>query len=75
MTHDELLAKIDHHMLDIMHTGFNDYKAHHSLRAVVELHTIYGYKDSPDLCNDCSIAGKEIPYPCNTIRAIEKELS
>jgi hypothetical protein len=72
MSHDELLAKIDHHMLDIVQTQFNDYKAHKALRAVVELHKPYAgsLNDVPTFrCAECGFA-----CPCPTIKAIEKEL-
>ena len=64
MTHEELLAKIDHMWNDDF-----DYVASchtNALRAVVELHKPMAvYKE---LCR-C-----ETIYPCPTIQAIEKEL-
>lgn len=78
MTHDELLAQITNHMLYIVQTGFNDYKTHKALRAVVELH-----KPSEPISDDgfitCETCNyeyfREYPYPCETIQAIEKELA
>ena len=77
MTHDELLAKIDG-------TGFiygEDYvwkvdgkqvkKGTNALRAVVELHKpIWIDADIPNWCTESCGS-----YPCNTIQAIEKELT
>ena len=80
MNHDELLAEIDHHMLDIVQTGFNDYKAHKILRAVVELHkskkTTYQKMlgkwapNSPVL--SCEYCGGY--YPCQTILLVQEGL-
>jgi hypothetical protein len=88
MTHDELMVKINqrywkmfnHNSLDqtessIEHRTFiqNQYFA---LRAVVELHK----PDEPDFpdewesCVECSGNGYVAMYPCQTIKAIEKEL-
>ena len=80
MTHDELLAKIDHHMLDIVETGFNDYKAHNALRTVVELHkskeTTYqkmlGKWASDSSVLSCEYCGGY--YPCQTILVVQKAL-
>ena len=71
MTHDELLAKIDHHMLGIVQTGFNDYKAHKALRAIVELHKP---KDFGRFSEECIECGYLRQYPCPTSQAIEKAL-
>lgn len=72
MTHDELLAKL------------TDYEAHFdqvldepriyaALCAVVELHSMEEWgKDGPlsiYMCGKC-----RMPYPCDNIQAIEKEL-
>jgi hypothetical protein len=65
MTHDELLAEIDSY-------AYN-YKPKSALRAVVELHkpVIHkGYEQTGLFCNNC-----DFDYPCETIQAIEKELS
>jgi hypothetical protein len=78
MTHDELLAKIDIHWATetIEQVG----KKIKALRAVVELHKPISDNSCydpgccggpyPDLCGICSEH-----YPCETIEAIEKELS
>jgi len=72
MTHEELLAKIDHMWNDDF-----DYVASchtNALRAVVELH-----KPDGGICNHCEegfIMGSiPVVYPCPTIQAIEKELA
>jgi len=73
MTHDELLAKVDHN-LD-KEIWFQDMG--YALRAVVELH-----KPSPEgrydktICTECSFTetGHYVIYPCRNIQAIEKEL-
>ena len=67
MTHDELLAKID-----TLEARYTDYPTYLALRAVVELH-----KPSENdswgsvVCVTCPTW----EYPCQTIQAIEKELS
>lgn len=67
MTHDELLAKIDEEIdngLGLMAVAiFGD-----ALRAVVELH-----KPSDGQCYECHYEGRN--YPCETIQAIEEQLS
>ena len=60
MTHDELLAKIDY---AIEGNPYDEYIS--ALRAVVELH-------KPDEFNHCGVCNQ---YLCETIQAIEKELS
>lgn len=74
MTHDELLAKVDHN-LD-KEIWFQDMG--YALRAVVELH-----KPEPmplpdeakdDVCSFCWHSGARWFYPCPTIEAIEEEL-
>lgn len=65
MTHEELLAKIDHMWNDDF-----DYVASchtNALRAVVELHE--PLKIDANWCN-C-----DNEYPCKTIQTIEKELN
>ena len=66
MTHDELLEKIP--------TDFRAFKLQDALRAVVELH-----KPTPfttPYCSGCYEVDDlyQVPYPCPTIQAIEKEL-
>lgn len=68
MTHNELLAKINH---DIEGNPYDEYMS--ALHAVVELH-----KPSP-IPDWVPVEEKLIcwcahPYPCNTIKVIEKEL-
>ena len=79
MTHDELLAKIDwtwnHYSEDLFINA---------LKAVVELHKPYktkhfGEREEYLACYHCEQATIEgdayqLPYPCPTIQAIEKEL-
>ena len=73
MTHDELLERVSDYIsseCDCESCNFinGPYKA---LRAVVELHKPDGQsKPFPDWANCCGEA-----YPCQTIQAIEKELS
>lgn len=65
MTHDELLAKISYPENTLK--GFNYMQA---LRAVVELHKRFLYSEDDVLyCEE-----DNQPYPCVTIRAIEREL-
>ena len=68
MTHDELLAVIEHH------SGLDQSLSSSALRAVVELH-------KPDMRGNCDICSWIIGKPgfvvysaCPTIQAIEKEL-
>lgn len=75
MTHDELLARLQH--IRLME-GDDKFHLNNALRAVVELHaaqfetfddneggTIEGY-----WCKSCD----DTEYPCPTIQTIEKEL-
>jgi len=68
MTHDELLASINN--LTVVDGIFMK----DALRAVVELHK----PDSTGGCNACeqwtNEGAYQLPYPCPTIQAIEKEL-
>jgi hypothetical protein len=66
MTHDELLAKINGLTYMLMENEVpSGYKA---LRAVVELHKCSNPRF--DLLCNCGC-----PYPCATIKVIEKELA
>lgn len=72
MTHDELLAKINHFKIVPFDPLVN------SLQSVVELH-----KPRPSLFDDLECAectgdeeiNQSFCYPCATIKAIEKELN
>lgn len=72
LTHEEVLALINNKDL---------YWFHHlnALRAVVELHKPYKYEgldihDEPITSFHCMQCGRPYLYPCETIKAIEKEL-
>ncbi len=65
MTHDELLANIDHNLDNEVWL----YNMSDALRAVVELHKPYKTYEGIG-CHDCHKT-----YPCQTIQAIEKELN
>ena len=71
MTHDELSKKLE----GLWHDSFKA-PGYQALRAVVELHK----PDEPDFpdewesCVECSGNGYVAMYPCQTIKAIEKEL-
>ena len=77
MTYDELLAKVSNYK----DAGLGSLVA---LRAVVKLHKPvmqwsggYDGEDNPlyaEQCSDCSGNGFTQEYPCETIKAIEKEL-
>lgn len=77
MTYDELLFYIDEEAM----LGQKEWKA---FRAVVELHKPvmaftggYDGEENPlyaEQCSDCSSNGFSQEYPCQTIKAIEKEL-
>ncbi len=76
MTHDELLAKMSKpaHNLNA-NDARNVYLL--ALRAVAELHKPTHY-DGKDICVQCANIidpWDENTYPCQTIQAIEKELS
>jgi len=82
MTHDELLAKLNHidHSADLTMDESEQY-FFKALRAVVELHKPFGWNSNN--LHLCCIAcadfddGDVVPaaYPCPTIQAIEKELA
>ena len=72
MTHDELLAEIDQWLFHSTAASDEKNKAIGFLkafRAVVELHK--PCCNLEELCNECN---PNVPYPCPTIQAIEKEL-
>ena len=72
MTYDELLARLSE--TAILTETFNNRAVARALRAVVELHK----PDSTRGCNACeqwtNEGAYQLPYPCPTIQAIEKEL-
>jgi len=72
MTYDELLARLSE--TAILTETFNNRAVARALRAVVELHK----PDSTGGCNACeqwtNEGAYQLPYPCPTIQAIEKEL-
>ena len=76
MTHDELIVKL----AEPAHTlNANDARNVYllALRAVVELHkpTNFILKDDEVIEQWCTAdSGRLVHYPCETIRAIEKEL-
>ena len=81
MTHDELLEKIDEYnkFLITYSTLAEDYSTFTiitTLRAVVELHKPdeSDFPDEWENCVECSGNGYSALYPCDTIKAIEKEL-
>ena len=69
MTHEELLAKIDHMWNDDFDYVIEQNRK--ALRAVVELHKPVKENETETYCFDCQID----EYPCATIQAIEKELN
>ena len=77
MTHDELLQELK----DMWTLKKSDGAALYALKAVVELHKPFEWSDDDktihESCNYCSVISTaiDIPYPCETIQAIEKELS
>ena len=71
MTHDELLIEINRRLNVALYNG--DPQIAHALRAVVELH-----KPDPENTLYCEAENEWVSwnqYPCETIQAIEKELS
>jgi hypothetical protein len=67
MTHNELLAKLT--PTDTPFPRYSPNSVVNALVAVVKLHSICC--DLEELCNECN---PNVPYPCPTIQAIEKEL-
>lgn len=77
MTHNELLARINY--LDEIKDKWNGEELATALRAVVELHkpweNWYEGNDEITDCKECSdLISDSVSYPCDTIKAIEKEL-
>lgn len=67
MTHDELLADINEQIEVRKELGLGNIAwSWNALRAVVELH----FNDN----EQCGVCSHEWDWPCETIRAIEKEL-
>jgi hypothetical protein len=78
MTHDELLDKIYWHWRYVQGNdglqAMTDYRR--ALLAVVELHRpIFRGCDEPSCCGDEDVCRCSDEYPCDTIKAIEKELA
>lgn len=72
MTHDELLIEINRR-LDVSYYN-GDPQSMQALRAVVELHKP-SIRNNGDTC-ECDVYDEYMMgYPCDTIQAIEKELS
>lgn len=68
MTHDELLAKIDKDLNQLM---LDEHRQEiQALRAVVELHK----PREGSLSNTCSMCDHYGDYPCQTIQAITNQL-
>lgn len=88
MTHDELLAKINKEIQPCgTHTHFEckskeENQPWKALRAVMEMHKPFNADTDEPSCSRCMDATMESgkyqtmmsPYPCETIRTIEKEL-
>jgi hypothetical protein len=83
MTHDELLFKIYEIHNDSSDAGQESTKQYRgmiqfmqALRAVVALHKPdeSDFPDEWESCVECSCNGYVAMYPCQTIKAIEKEL-
>ena len=72
MTHDELLTLINDEITQC-EPECNEHRWDNapwlSLRVVVGLH-----KPKDGWCVECSLSVVNVPYPCFTIQAIEKEL-
>jgi hypothetical protein len=89
MIHDELLAKIDGYIKNVVKMVGRNNKAElgilNALRAIVEVHHPVPFKrtgnylELPSLmCFECSHSKDPkywVIYPCPTIQAIEKELA
>lgn len=69
MKRKKLLAEIEAHQNDYS-PGATDVTAWDALKAVVELHKV---SDVGLFCDGCARFVE--PYPCPTIKAIEKELN
>ena len=74
MTHDELLAKLWILPADVTELQHGA-KAVQALRAVVELHKPTTQADGFVICDACSNSEFFAYKDCETIQAIEKELS
>ena len=80
MTYDELLARLDGQIENSKVIGCECPACDNAvaLRAVVELHKPFQFESNPDeykaVCQHCQMGIVGDEYPCETIRAIEKEL-
>ena len=83
MTHDELLAKLEENFDGCgkaCATCTRENAPWFALCAVVELHKPISYPSTSGLPIECTVCkagpyySSNVPYPCPTIQAIEKEL-
>ena len=78
MTHDELLALINKNAEDC-EPDCNKHRWANApwlaLRTVVELHKPMKIGETLTVCRECFVMWENIPYPCATIQAIERELN
>ena len=80
MTHEELLADIQEQIKVRKELGLGDIAwSWNALRAVVELHKPFRFETEPGeyrlVCKHCQLGVVGDEYPCETIKAIEKELA
>lgn len=75
MTHDKLLTTIEDKFNN--HSGLHDAQIVNALYRVVELHKPdeSDFPDEWESCVECSGNNYVAMYPCQTIKAIEKELN
>ena len=71
MTHDELLERVNEYISSECDCESCQYinGPYKALRAVVEIHKPVLHSKHKYICEGCNLV-----YPCNTIKAIEKEL-
>jgi len=79
MTHEELLTEMKEAVryietLELLNQG-GWLAGAKALLAVVELHKPMDIGETLTVCRECFVMWENIPYPCATIQAIEKELS
>ena len=79
MKYEELIAKIDK-LPEVL--GLAEFKMRHdALRAVVDMHKPFNVGTDKEQCSRCmdvntsnGVVYEMSPYPCETIKVIEKEL-